>query len=510
MSLPDSIKNAKRWWGKNVNDRPVWRIEDLPDSQYKDILISLRLAYEIRRDVIALGKPDTEISVLIHNYFWEMLSCILKPYAPYAITGIAAIHFYLGDESIPKKVDIITKNSSNKIDIFDVSSLVLEKNISSDQLNHLKQMKTKKNYIFFIESPECLLIKLRPQYFRDYPHLISGFVKSVDFDLENLNKLLLEKSRPITLLRLAALFEQVGKSEEALIIKDKIKLITQYSIPGKSQIIKTVLPSIIAAPKRKSDPPYVTRFRDQLSIYKSRISEILKDMSSSRLSLQDLKDHIQKTKKYDTYHSSTIEGYRVTPEEIQMLMDGQEITSAGKSREEIERKMALKGYLEAHHFVLQSIEKHYKKNIPLSELMIREIYAHLFSPSVESGLLTKTQLTQYRNDAVYIRHSRFVPPNYLKIDDLMRCLVEEINETEDSITQAIIAHYGFVTIHPYFDGNGRVTRFLMNYLLCRDGYSWVTIRIEDRDEYFSSLEIAQCDENIIPFVAFLKKYFFEK
>jgi Fic family protein len=222
--------------------------------------------------------------------------------------------------------------------------------------------------------------------------------------------------------------------------------------------------------------------------------------------LKKIKSYIEKNKKYDTYHSSIIEGYRVTTEEIQLLIEGREIISTGKTREEIERKMALKGYLEAHKFVLQTIEEHFIKNIPLTELMIRDIYAHLFSPSVEAGILKKEQLIQYRNDAVFIRNSRYVPPNYLKINELMRCLVEEINEIESNVTQAIIAHYGFVTAHPYFDGNGRVARLLMNYLLCRGGIPWITVRVEDRDQYFSALETAQCDENFEPFIKFLKKY----
>ncbi len=503
MKSADIVKQAKEWWGKNVNDWPVWRIEHLPDFYYKDILLSLKLAYEIRRDVIVLGKPDTDILVLVYTYFWEIVSCVLNTYAPYAITSYAAIHFYLGDESIPNKIDVLTVSSSNRINIQGVTTLALEKNSNFDQSAQTRQLKTKKNYLFTLESPESLLLRLKPQALRDYPQLISSFIKTVDFDLENLNELLAEKSKPVTLIRLANLFEQVGKMEEASLIKHKIKLATHYTLPGKSQIIKNSLPNVIASPKRISDPGYVTRFRDQLSIYKTHV----KNVHMTQLSLAKLTDLIQSTKKYDTYHSSTIEGYRITPEEIQMLMDGRETTSIGNNREEIERRMALKGYLDAHHFVLQSIKNDFKKNVPLTELLIREIYAHLFSPSVEAGLLSKAQLTQYRNDAVYIRHSRFVPPNYLKMNELMRCLVEEINESEDAIIQAIIAHYGFVTIHPYFDGNGRVTRFLMNYLLCRNGLPWITIRVEDRDEYFSSLETAQCDENIVPFIDFLAKYF---
>jgi len=500
---------AKHWWGKHVNDHPVWRVEDLPDSQYKDVLISAKLAYEVRRDVIVLGKPDTEISLLIHTYFWEIVSSILEPYAPYVITGISVLHFYLGDESIPSKVDILTENSSNRIDLRGIALLVLEKSPGLSQSTYIRQVQTKKNYKLNIESPESLLIKLRPKYFREFPQLISGFIKTMDFDLENLRELLSSKSKPVTLLRLSALFEQIGKHEISALIKNQIKLTTHYAAPGKSQIIKTLLPSTIASPKRKSDPAYVTRFRDQLSVYKANIQDNIKNLGLQRLSLGNLKKLIHDTKKYDTYHSSTIEGYRVTPEEIQLLIDGKNSISYGKTPEEIERKMALKGYLEAHNFVFQSIEKHFQKSTPLTESIIKEIYAHLFAPSVEAGLLSNDQLTRYRNDAIYIRNSRHVPPNYSKIDDLMKCLVEEVNEVESSIEQAILAHYGFVTIHPYFDGNGRITRFLMNYLLCRDGFPWITIRIEDRDKYFSSLEIAQCDETIVPFVNFLKKYFLE-
>lgn len=507
---PDLIKQAKEWWGKHVNHVPVWRTEDLPESKFKEILISLGLAYEVRRDTIVLGKPDTEISLLMHSYFWEILSSVLKPYSPYVITGIAAIHYYLGDESIQSKFNILTKNSSAKIDLHSISHLSLEKNpefFEQENLNrYLNLIKTHKNYPLMIESPESLLVKLRPQFFRDYPQLISGFLKSTDFNLGDLTELLLQKSKPVTYLRLASLFEQIGKKREAQLFKNNIKIMTNYAAPGKSQIVNYSLPPSLALPKRISDPSYVIRFRDQLRFYKERIAFDFKNLDLQHWNLKEIKSYAEKTKKYDTYHSSTIEGYKVTQEEIQMLMEGHNNINLGKNKEEIERKMALKGYLDAHEFVVQKIEEDFDNRVPLSEFIVKEIYAHLFSPSVEAGILDKKQLTEYRNDAVYIRNARHVPPNYLKINELMRCLVEEVNEIENNAVQAALAHYGFVAVHPYFDGNGRVARLLMNYLLCRGGIPWVTIRVEDRDRYFKALEVAQCDENIEPFAKFLDKY----
>ena len=509
----DLVRQAKEWWGKNVNQKPAWRIEDLPWPELKDVLLSLKLAYAVRRDTIVLGKPGTELSMLIHSYFWEILSCVLKPYEPYVITGIAAIHFHLGDESIPNKFDVLTKHSSTRIDLHEISLLALEKNSQFFEQANIKKclelIKTNRGYSFAIESPESLLIRLRPQYFRDYPQIISGFLKAVDFNLESLRELLLQKSQPITCLRLSVLFEQVGKSNEAQLFKNSLKAATRYAAPGKAQIIKYSLPLAVASPKRISDSVYVTRFRDQLRIYTDHVDGCFKNLSLPHWNIKTIKAYAEETKKYDTYHSSTIEGYRVTEEEIQILIDGHEISSMGKNREEIENKMALKGYLEAHKFVVRMIDEHFKNDSPLTEYIIREIYAHLFSPSVEAGLLKKEQLTQYRNDAVFIRNSRHVPSNYLKIDELMRCLIEEINNIKDHVTQAVIAHYGFVTVHPYFDGNGRVARFLMNYLLGRGGIPWITIRVGDRDEYFKALEVAQCDEDIKPFAEFLRKYFAE-
>jgi len=505
-----NLQIIKEWWAEHVNKQPVWRIEDLPSSQYKKVLLSLNLAYEIRRDIIVLGKPETDVSILIHSYFWEIVSCILKPYAPYAITGLTAIHCYLGDKSIPNELEVFTKSSSIKIDIHKISLIVLEKNPifyqQAEPDKNLQTINTAKNYLLTLESPESLLMRLRTRYFRDYPQVISSFLKAIDFDKERMMDLLFHTSKPVTHLRLAGLFEQVGKFTEAKLLNNNLKLMTTYAAPGKAQIIKYPFPSVVAYPKKLSDPVYVVRFRDQLRIYKDRVNTHFKKLKLPNWSLKKILAYADKTKKYDTYHSSTIEGYRVTPEEIQMLIDGRE-TLPGGSREEIERRMALKGYLEAHKFLLQIIEKDFKSHNSLSEIIIREIYAHLFLPTIEAGLLAKEQLTQYRNDAVFIRSSRYVPPNYQKINDLMRCLVEEVNEAGNNIaTKAIIAHYGFVTIHPYFDGNGRVARFLMNYLFCCAGIPWITIRIEDRDSYFRSLEIAQCDDDIKPFAELMTKY----
>ncbi len=53
------------------------------------------------------------------------------------------------------------------------------------------------------------------------------------------------------------------------------------------------------------------------------------------------------------------------------------------------------------------------------------------------------------------------------------------------------AHFKFVSIHPFVDGNGRCGRLLMNLILIKSGFPPAIIRKEDRKEYISAIEKGQ-------------------
>lgn len=65
--------------------------------------------------------------------------------------------------------------------------------------------------------------------------------------------------------------------------------------------------------------------------------------------------------------------------------------------------------------------------------------------------------------------------------------------------RAVLGHFMFVYIHPYFDGNGRLGRFLMNAMLASGGYPWTVIRIEQRADYMKALESASSEGEIKAF-----------
>ena len=122
-----------------------------------------------------------------------------------------------------------------------------------------------------------------------------------------------------------------------------------------------------------------------------------------------------------------------------------------------------------------------------------------FCDPIESGQLRKHQ--------VYV--GSFVPPPPEQVPALMRDFIDWLNSKElvamtHPVQAAALAHYKFVYIHPFYDGNGRTARLLMNLLLMKAGYPPVIIRKQERLEYYEHLELAN-QGDIKPFIRFIAR-----
>jgi Fic family protein len=91
------------------------------------------------------------------------------------------------------------------------------------------------------------------------------------------------------------------------------------------------------------------------------------------------------------------------------------------------------------------------------------------------------------------------------MDDFIEWLnsKELLNELHP-IQIAALAHYKFVFIHPFYDGNGRTGRLLMNLILMKFGYPPIIIQKEERLDYYDYLEMAN-QGDIKPFIRFVAK-----
>ncbi|MFH1590703.1 MAG: Fic family protein [archaeon] len=76
-------------------------------------------------------------------------------------------------------------------------------------------------------------------------------------------------------------------------------------------------------------------------------------------------------------------------------------------------------------------------------------------------------------------------------------------EVFDPLVLAAIVHNQFEDIHPFQDGNGRVGRLLLNFVLIRHGYPPINILLKDRTEYYSVLQDYQKNDRIRPTLHFL-------
>ncbi|MDA3836861.1 MAG: Fic family protein [Nanoarchaeota archaeon] len=176
-----------------------------------------------------------------------------------------------------------------------------------------------------------------------------------------------------------------------------------------------------------------------------------------------------------TYDSNAIEGSTLTLQETSLVInDG--IVPKGKSVREIyEAKNHLEAiiFIQEHEGALNELFI-----LKLHKLILKEIFSRY------AGV--------YRDRNVRIQGSSVKLPNYDKVPQLMKNLIYWYNKnkkTAHPFELAIIFSMKFVTIHPFIDGNGRVSRLLMNFILNRFNQPWINIRFRNREEYIGAVEL---------------------
>jgi len=163
--------------------------------------------------------------------------------------------------------------------------------------------------------------------------------------------------------------------------------------------------------------------------------------------------------------SNRIEGIATSDSRLDALMRE---TTEPRNRPEQE----IAGYREVIKLIHESYE-----HMPLSENLILQMHRDLyrFSPSGHGGKYKATDNTIEEIDRDGRRLIRFQPTPAFESPDAMKNLCDEFRsaEQEDTINPAILSAMfvlDFLCIHPFTDGNGRMSRLMMSLLLYRSGY----------------------------------------
>ncbi len=121
------------------------------------------------------------------------------------------------------------------------------------------------------------------------------------------------------------------------------------------------------------------------------------------------------------------------------------------------------------------------------------------------------KIRQYQ---VAISGSKFLPPLSVEVYSLLEEFLKWYQNNKGKIHPvelAALVHLRFVTIHPFSDGNGRMSRLLMNFVLYKRNFPLLDIPYENRSSYYTALERAQVkgQENIFVqwlFKRYIKEY----
>lgn len=223
------------------------------------------------------------------------------------------------------------------------------------------------------------------------------------------------------------------------------------------------------------------------------------------LRLDEVIDHKKFSEFAVTHHSTYIDGSTLTENETTLLLD-EGITPKGKP---LEHSLMVKDHDEALKFVLSAAQLKKVVTVPfLQAINARLLKSIGMSCNTPHGTTVMSK-GEFRKENVTTGGYYF--PNYIKVEQLTSALVEHLQSEiarENSITERIelshTAHFELVNIHPYYEGNGRTSRLLMNYIQAYYEIPLGIVHKEDRVEYFLALTEARKKKDISIFQDFMK------
>lgn len=178
----------------------------------------------------------------------------------------------------------------------------------------------------------------------------------------------------------------------------------------------------------------------------------------------------------------------VTPDDVQSIIDG--------NVEGLNPRVVslVNNYLDSFLFSVTLASK----NEPFNENDLKDLHEKVVNGFANGGL--------YRNVDISIRGSNHTPPSFIKVYDRMKKYFDIINDDSNDLYYNIaFSHLQLMKIHPFLDGNGRLARIVLNYMLLKNGLKPITINYYNKEQYFDMLEDFKVNKNIDPFINFLKE-----
>ena len=236
----------------------------------------------------------------------------------------------------------------------------------------------------------------------------------------------------------------------------------------------------------------------------NKIESLYQEWQSLQPISQEVQNKIdQKFMLEFNYNSNHIEGNTLTYGQTEMLLLFGKVIEEANMKDLEEMKASNVGLKMVKEAALD-------KNQPLSEYFIRVLHQTLLREDYTvyrqfpdgtntSYIVHAGQYKTRPNSVITITGERFEYASPEETPALMKDLIEWYNQEEQAGTMtpielASLFHYRYIRIHPFEDGNGRISRLIVNYILYRHGYPMIVVRTKDKNNYLTAL--SQSDINI--------------
>ncbi len=200
------------------------------------------------------------------------------------------------------------------------------------------------------------------------------------------------------------------------------------------------------------------------------------------------------------YHSGKIENDKITYNDTREIFEHDGVTDyTGDLRTLFEMRNAR----DANEFFLLS----FQQRSPLDAQFLKELHRLLTQNTYDTR---RWQIGE--RPGAFKRHNYVTGRNEIgaapeDVEEEVTELLDELHGLSDgdALTAAAYFHAKFENIHPFADGNGRVGRLAMNYLLVLHDHPPIVIHEEDRKAYYAALEAWDTDQHLAPMCSFLKE-----
>jgi len=289
------------------------------------------------------------------------------------------------------------------------------------------------------------------------------------------------------------------------ITKKKVKnetynyLSYSYREDGKMKIIEKSLGKDLS--KYGSEGIIKVREDFTIKIFNKRwTSTIEKIKEKYELNLDKLPEIIQQNRLKDfgirfTHNTNKIEGSTLSLRDVAIIIDEPHI-SINKPISDINEAQF---HMDAYNDMIKTKKK-------LNPALIKQWHRILFQKTSSEDNIAG----EFRENNIRVIGSKAIFPEFYLINPLINDLFQWYNKNDDVIPPVLLAcitHFRFVSIHPFGDGNGRMSRLLMNYILFKNQCPMFDIAYENRISYYKNLEKAQIKSDEMFFVNWFFRYY---